>query len=92
MRSCKVVSLGMQNSVVTRRFHSVRLTLEPLSCNSNKSVIILTHGVDWIADIEPRDLSSVRSQPFLHGKRLADSELVRFGKVGILLGIFFGMV
>ena len=58
IKSCKIIR-GMQNSTVARSFHAVRLTLEPLSGSSNKSVIILAHVLDWITDIDPQDLCSL---------------------------------
>ena len=86
IKSCKIIR-GMQNSTVARSSHVVRLTLEPLSGSSNESVIVLAHVIDWITDIEPLDLSSLRNQPILRGKHLADPELGRFGMVDILLGV-----
>ena len=86
IKSYKIIR-GMQNSTVARSSHAVRLTLEPLSGSSNESVIVLAHVVDWITDIEPQDLSSLRNQPFLRGKHLADPELGRFGMVDILLSV-----
>ena len=86
IKSCKIIR-GMRNSTVARSSHAVRLTLEPLSGSSNESVIVLAHVVDWITDIEPQDLSSLRNQPFLRGKHVDDPELGRFGMVDIILSV-----
>ena len=86
IKSCKIIR-GMQNSTVARSSHAVRLTLEPFSDSSNEPVIILAQVVDWITDMDPQDLSSLRNQPFLRGKHLADQELGRFGMVDILLSV-----
>ena len=82
-----MVIRGMQNSIVARSSHAVRLTLKPLSGDPHESVIVLAHVVDWITDIELQDLSSVRDQPFLQGKPLADPELGQFGMVDVLLSV-----
>ena len=80
----RMVIRGMQNSTVACSSHAVKLTLKPLSDDPHESVIVLTHVVDWITDIELQDLSSVRDQPFL---RLADPELGRSGMVDVLLSV-----
>ena len=79
---------GLNGTKCLTSKYAISCTLKSALEPGGEEVHVLAHVVDKItSDYGPQDLSSIRSQPFLEGKKLADPEFGQSGRIDMLLSM-----